>query len=97
MGSPDTTRVAPGVGTDDAVRRLLQRRTLAVAGPNLVEPLGHVATGLGVPALAGPFLLAAVAYLAAGAVLSVLLRPDPFLVARDVAALSPAPSPSTSR
>jgi len=35
-----------------------------------------------VPALAGPFLLAAVAYLGAGAVLFALLRPDPFLVAR---------------
>ncbi|MBP2372023.1 MFS family permease [Pseudonocardia parietis] len=54
----------------------------AVAGPNLVEPLGSLASAVGVPALAGPFLLAAVAYLGAGAVLLVLLRPDPFLVAR---------------
>ena len=30
----------------------------AVAGPNLVEPLGAFATGLGLPSLAGPFLLA---------------------------------------
>lgn len=54
----------------------------AVAGPNLVEPLGRTAVGLGLPALAGPFLLAGVTYLAAAAVLVVLLRPDPFLVAR---------------
>ncbi|MBF4567504.1 MFS transporter [Plantibacter sp. VKM Ac-2880] len=54
----------------------------AVAGPNLVEPLGVFATGLGLPALAGPFLLAAVAYLAAGTAFLVLLRPDPFLLAR---------------
>jgi len=54
----------------------------AVAGPNLVEPLGGLATGFGLPALAGPFLLAAVAYLAAGSALLVLLRPDPFLLAR---------------
>ena len=54
----------------------------AVAGPNLVEPLGTVATTFGIPALSGPFLLAAVAYLAAGTVLVALLRPDPFLVAR---------------
>jgi MFS family permease len=54
----------------------------AVAGPNLVEPLGGFAEGIGVPALAGPFLLAAVAYLAAGAVLLLFLRPDPFLLAR---------------
>lgn len=54
----------------------------AVAGPNLVEPLGAFATGLGLPSLAGPFLLAAVAYLAAGTAFLVLLRPDPFLLAR---------------
>ncbi|WKN48948.1 MFS transporter [Nocardioides sp. Arc9.136] len=54
----------------------------AVAGPNLVEPLGDLATGLGLPALAGPFLLAAVAYTAAGAALFALLRPDPLLLAR---------------
>lgn len=54
----------------------------AVAGPNLVEPLGSFATGLGLPSLAGPFLLAAIAYLAAGTAFLVLLRPDPFLLAR---------------
>ncbi|WP_307807126.1 MFS transporter [Naasia sp. SYSU D00057] len=54
----------------------------AVAGPNLVEPLGGVAVQLGLPALAGPFLLAAAAYLTAGVVLVLLLHPDPFLVAR---------------
>lgn len=54
----------------------------AVAGPNLVEPLGAVATTFGFPTLSGPFLLAAVAYLAAGTVLVSMLRPDPFLVAR---------------
>lgn len=58
----------------------------AVAGPNLVEPLGALATRLGLPALAGPFLLAAAAYLAAGTVLLVLLRPDPFLLARRLSA-----------
>ncbi len=54
----------------------------AVAGPNLVEPMGRVAGQLGIPKLAGPFLLAAVAYTAAGVVLFVLLRPDPYLVAQ---------------
>ncbi|WP_404370397.1 MFS transporter [Kytococcus sedentarius] len=56
----------------------------AVAGPNLVEPLGHLADAWGIPPLAGPFLLASVAYLAAGATLLVLLRPDPFLLARSL-------------
>lgn len=54
----------------------------AVAGPNLVEPLGRLAVDLGLPALSGPFLLAAVAYTAAGAALFALLRPDPLLLAR---------------
>jgi MFS family permease len=64
----------------------------AVAGPNLVEPLGRLAERLSLPALSGPFLLAAVAYLAAGVALMVLLRPDPFLVARE---LTTAPDPAT--
>lgn len=56
----------------------------AVAGPFLVGPLGRIATSHGLPALSGPFLLAGVAYLAAGAVLFALLRPDPYLVARQL-------------
>jgi MFS family permease len=57
----------------------------AVAGPNLVTPTGRFATSLALPSLAGPFLLAAVAYLAAGLAITVLLRPDPYLVARRAA------------
>jgi MFS family permease len=69
----------------------------AVAGPNLVDPLGHLARDLGLPALAGPFLLGAVAYSAAGAVLFTMLRPDPLLLARELDATTPAPdSPVTS-
>lgn len=64
----------------------------AVAGPNLVEPLGGLATTLGIPALAGPFLLGGVAYLAAGLVLSTLLRPDPLLLARSLEPTTP-PTP----
>jgi MFS family permease len=56
----------------------------AVAGPNLVDPLGDLARHLGLPALAGPFLLATVAYSAAGVVLFALLRPDPLLLARQL-------------
>ncbi|GGG18701.1 putative MFS-type transporter YdeG [Lysinibacillus alkalisoli] len=53
----------------------------AVAGPNLVEVMGGVATIIGVPALAGPFILSAIAFLVAGLVLFIFLRPDPFLIA----------------
>ncbi|WFR83049.1 MFS transporter [Arthrobacter sp. Y-9] len=56
----------------------------AVAGPNLVEPLGALARSWGLPVLSGPFLLAAVAYAAAGLVLWVLLRPDPYRLAREL-------------
>ncbi|HEY4535512.1 MAG TPA: MFS transporter, partial [Enteractinococcus sp.] len=54
----------------------------AVAGPNLIEPLGRLAETLGLPALSGPFLLAAVAYLSAGLILLIRLRPDPYVVAQ---------------
>ncbi|MGX9296159.1 MFS transporter [Tsukamurella paurometabola] len=71
-----------------AVSLALVSTTLgAVAGPNLVTPLGSLARALGLPALAGPFLLAGVAYAAAGVVLLVLLRPDPFLLARELGAV----------
>lgn len=74
----------------------------AVAGPNLVEPLGRIAVELGLPALAGPFVLAAVAYAAAGVVLVALLRPDPLLLARRLELATATqttgpPAPVTSR
>lgn len=53
----------------------------AVAGPNLVTITGKFAVSIGVPSLAGPFILAAVAFILAGLVLLILLRPDPLIVA----------------
>lgn len=63
----------------------------AVAGPNTVGLTGRFARSIGIPELAGPFLLAAVAYAAAGAVIWVFLRPDPLLVAQADARARPAP------
>lgn len=57
----------------------------AVAGPNLVDVMGRFATAISVPALAGPFILAAAAYIVAGLVLLALLRPDPLVVATAIA------------
>jgi MFS family permease len=57
----------------------------AVAGPNLVNVMGEFATRIGVPALSGPFILAAATYILAGLVLLVLLRPDPLIVAKAIA------------
>jgi MFS family permease len=79
------TDLAPAARRGTAVSVAMVSTTVgAVAGPNLVEPLGGLATSLGIPALAGPFLLAAVAYLAAGGALLALLRPDPYLLARAI-------------
>ncbi|SNR92421.1 MFS transporter [Blastococcus mobilis] len=69
-----------------AVSTVLVATTLgAVAGPNLVEPMGAVAAALGIPELAGPFILATVAYALAGVVVSLTLRPDPLVTARAIA------------
>ncbi|ACX65733.1 MULTISPECIES: MFS transporter [Paenibacillus] len=57
----------------------------AVAGPNLVNVTGDFALSVGIPSLAGPFLLAAAAYILAGIVLLFFLRPDPLLVANAIA------------
>lgn len=74
----------------------------AIIGPNLVRVSGTLASRFGIPALAGPFLLAGAAYASAGIVLWLLLRPDPLLLARRLAAAGssgadkPATVPSTS-
>lgn len=66
-----------------AVSTVLVATTLgAVVGPNLVTPTGELASSWGLPALAGPFMLAAVAYGSAAVVLWLRLRPDPLLLAR---------------
>ncbi|WP_223556438.1 MULTISPECIES: MFS transporter [Lysinibacillus] len=58
----------------------------AVAGPNLVEIMGQFATSIGVPALAGPFILSATAFILAGLVLFIMLRPDPLEIAKRIEA-----------
>ena len=61
----------------------------AVLGPNLVEPTGQLASTVGIPELAGPFMLATAAYGLAAAAVLVLLRPDPLIVARRLASAAP--------
>jgi len=58
----------------------------AVAGPNLVNVMGEIASSMGVPSLAGPFILSAAAYILAGLVLFAMLRPDPLVIARTIEA-----------
>jgi MFS family permease len=68
----------------------------AIIGPNLVPVTGTLAARFGIPALAGPFMLGAVAYASAGIVLWLLLRPDPLLLARSIAAAGPPPGEATT-
>jgi MFS family permease len=86
-----------------AVSTVLVATTLgAVLGPNLVEPTGEVAEAVGIRELAGPFMLATVAYALAAIAVSVLMRPDPLLTARasansaGVAQVTPADEPQTT-
>lgn len=76
---------------------LLATTAGAVAGPNLVDLTGELAERAGIPALAGPFALAAIAYGLAGLVLLVFLRPDPLLVARALAARAEPEAPPARR
>ncbi|MGW2173374.1 MFS transporter [Streptomyces sp. NPDC001705] len=66
-----------------AVSTVLVATTLGgIAGPNLAAPTGTLAQALGLPNLAGPFLLSGFAYALAGLVLTIWLRPDPLIEAR---------------
>ncbi|MDM5188859.1 MFS transporter [Bacillus sp. DX4.1] len=56
----------------------------AVAGPNLVGTMGSFALSIGIPKLAGPFILSGAAFFLAGLVLFVMLRPDPLIIANTI-------------
>ena len=58
----------------------------AVAGPNLIQPGAAVGQALGLPPIAGPFIISAVGLALACALLFAGLRPDPLLFARQLAA-----------
>lgn len=75
-----------------AISTVLVATTLGgVAGPNLASATGNLADAIGIPHLAGPFVLAGLAYAAAALVLTIWLRPDPLLRAREMAVLEPDP------
>lgn len=54
----------------------------SVLGPNLTEPMGDLGEAIGIPRLAGPYLLTAFAFVLAAALIATRLRPDPLLAAR---------------
>ncbi|MDI6911149.1 MFS transporter [Nocardioides sp.] len=63
----------------------------AVAGPNLTGPAGALAGWLGIPELTGPFALGSLGMLGAALLTFLLLRPDPLLLAREVAGAPATP------
>lgn len=58
----------------------------AVAGPNLIQPGAVVGQALGLPPVAGPFVISAAGLLVAIVLVFAGLRPDPLLFARELAA-----------
>ncbi|MDR6505639.1 MFS transporter [Arthrobacter oryzae] len=58
----------------------------AVAGPNLIQPGAVVGQSVGLPPIAGPFVISAAGLVLACALLLAGLRPDPLLYARQLAA-----------
>ncbi|TNB72572.1 MFS transporter [Arthrobacter sp. BB-1] len=57
----------------------------AVTGPNLIQPGTVVGQALGLPPVAGPFVIAGAGLLVANILLFAGLRPDPLLLARELA------------
>src|SRR5699024_8842950 len=81
---------ASGVGRSLAI--VVWSTTLgAVLGPNLTAPGAVVAERLGVPALSGPFVFSALAWLTGSAVTYLALRPDPLVVAKQTSTSSASP------
>ncbi|MCI4064883.1 MFS transporter [Micromonospora sp. R77] len=66
----------------------------AVAAPNFAALADRTTRGWGLPTLAGPFAFSAVAFSTAAVVLFALLRPDPLLTARRLAAAGPVAAPA---
>ncbi len=56
----------------------------AVSGPNLMEPSGILAQGLGLPKLVGPYLLAIVTLAISALIIFFFLRPDPYLTSQQI-------------
>lgn len=53
----------------------------AVLGPNLLQPAGWLGLSLGLPELAGPYVITAVALAISVVILLLFLRPDPYVLA----------------
>jgi MFS family permease len=88
------TDLAPAEHAAGALSIVVWATTIgAVLGPNLVGLGARVGRALGIPELAGPFAIAALAFLAAALLIWTRLRPDPLLLARE---LDPSAAPVVS-
>lgn len=58
----------------------------SILGPNLAEPGARLAGALGIPKLTGPFLFGATGLVLGALIMSIRLRPDPLLLARELRA-----------
>ena len=91
------TDLAPAEHRARALSTVVWATTIgAVAGPNLTGLSAAVADRLDIPELTGPFALGSVGMLGAALVVGVFLRPDPLLLARQLADEPPATTSSTS-
>lgn len=55
----------------------------SVLGPNLASPMGNLAEEVGIPRLAGPYMLTILVFVISAVMIAVMLRPDPLLAARE--------------
>jgi predicted MFS family arabinose efflux permease len=60
----------------------------AVTGPNLMEPAGNLAEFFDLPRLVGPYLISATTLALAAVVITIFLRPDPYLLANKDSVIS---------
>ncbi len=88
------TDLAPEATRARALSTVVWATTIgAVVGPNLTGPSEAVSRAFDIPELTGPFAIGAAGMLLAALSIGLLLRPDPLLVAREVAG-KPAVEPT---
>ena len=87
--------MVPTAGRASAISTVVWATTIgAVLGPNLVGPSGVVAEWLGLPALAGAYLVPIVFVGLAAALSFTFLRPDPYELGHEIAPVRGADDPA---
>lgn len=90
LGRFAAAEVHPPEGRGRAIASVVLGGTVgSILGPLLVGPSGRLAKGAGVNELAGPFGVALVLYILAVVVIFIWLRPEPIVIARELAEQNP--------